>query len=101
MFAEPVLDTGESKDQPERPKTQQREQRYRSEVREEAFAPVRGLDMPRHSGPELPGSLVEPGRDAKKSPLDAPRQNHGLERIHQDDEDQSNAEDCCPPMHKR
>src|SRR5260370_37230329 len=101
MFAQAVLHTGESENQPKRPKTQQREQRHRSKVRQETFAPVRGLNMPPHSGPDAPGFLVEPGRHAKKSPLDAPRQNDGLKRINQDDEDESNAEDRCPPMHKR
>ena len=74
MFAQPVLHAGESKNQPKRPKTQQGEQRQRSKVREEAFAPVRGLDVLPHSSPEAPAFPVEPGRDAKKGPLDAPRQ---------------------------
>jgi hypothetical protein len=48
--------------------------------------------MPSHSSPETPGIPVEPGRDTKTA-FNAARQDNGLKRIHQDDEDQNYAED--------
>src|SRR5271157_3292977 len=49
--------------------------------------------------PKAPGFFVEPGGDANAA-LDPSRQDDGLERIHQNDEDQNNAGDRYPPMHK-
>ena len=72
MFAQSVLHAGESKNQAERPKTHQWNQRQRPKVRQKAFAPVGGLDMPPHPGPEAPAIPVEPPRDAKTA-FDAPR----------------------------
>jgi len=72
MFAQSVLHAGESKNQAERPKTHQWNQRQRPKVRQKAFAPVGGLDMPPPPGPEAPAIPVEPPRDAKTA-FDAPR----------------------------
>src|SRR6202041_607049 len=47
-----------------------------------------------------PGFLIEPLGDTKNIPPNAPRQNHSLKRIHEDGENESKANDRCPPMHK-
>ena len=99
MFAQSILHAGESKNQSERPKPQKHNERKRPIVCQEAFAPSLGLDVQPHSSPKAPGFFVEQARDAKSS-SDAPRQNHGLKRIHQDEEDQNNTGDRCPPMHR-
>src|ERR1700690_898867 len=98
MLAQSILHERKSKKQSDCPKAQEHDQRQRSKVGKKPFAPVRGLDMQPHSAPEAPGFLVKRGRDAKV-PFDASWQNHRLKRIHQDDEDENNAGNGCPPVH--
>ena len=88
----------ERNDQAERPKREEQDERERTEYREEVFARVARRHSLRGGSPRRPQDSVEVSCDAEL-PRDPARENDGLERVPENDEDQSDADDRGPGVH--
>ncbi len=99
VFADSVLQQGETEDQSGRPQNQQENQRQRSEVAEKILPPRPRRNTVRELSLRDPGAPIEPTGQPEGA-LHPPGQNHGLERIQQDGQDGENSGNGAKDVHQ-
>jgi hypothetical protein len=93
-----VLQQRKAEDQAECPQGKQKNQREGAEISEKILASAARSNVGRDLAPGNPGAAIEPGSEAELPPH-PPRENHRLEGIQENAEDDDKAQDAGKNVH--